>query len=227
MHPTGPIARRFPLVARIRPACRPLDARVGRLQQPADTASRQTDPVLASTVFNQAALLVSGVGLPDCARELCHRDGSAETAIDHCLAFEPDDGLAVFTTRLVLTALDAAGSETPESRNLLARLTSRTGESGDGYALQDLLRHEGVRQHLAPVRRAALDRALAACALGSATLPDALRSLLEEALTHARKVLETSPFDPGSPGGNPLEQRNRTAPSSVVSASTQHLNSTP
>ncbi|MFB7470551.1 hypothetical protein [Kitasatospora sp. NPDC056184] len=59
MHPTGPVARRSPLVARHRPACLPLNARVGRLCEPADTASRQADPGLASTVFNQAAFLAS------------------------------------------------------------------------------------------------------------------------------------------------------------------------
>ncbi|WP_053111940.1 hypothetical protein [Kitasatospora sp. MY 5-36] len=73
MHPTGPIARRFPLVARHRPACLPLTARVGRLTELADTASRQDDPSLASAVFNQAALLASDLALPGYARELCHR----------------------------------------------------------------------------------------------------------------------------------------------------------
>ncbi|MFD4655805.1 hypothetical protein ACFWP2_09230 [Kitasatospora sp. NPDC058444] len=73
MHPTGPIAQRFPPVARTRPACLPLDARVGRLTELADTASRQHDPDLASTVFNQAALLTSSLGLPNYARQLRHR----------------------------------------------------------------------------------------------------------------------------------------------------------
>lgn len=73
MHPTGPTAQRFPLVPRIRPVCLPLNARVGRLCELADTASRQTDAVLASTVLNQAALLASDLGLPADARALCHR----------------------------------------------------------------------------------------------------------------------------------------------------------
>ncbi|MFJ6619620.1 hypothetical protein ACIQOW_18820 [Kitasatospora sp. NPDC091335] len=392
MHPTGPIAQRFPLVARPRPVCLPLEARVGRLRQLADTASQQSNPGEASTVFNQAALLASDLGLPDYARELCHRhatlyltrgplpamsairsleplvnlarlriradhhqqghqllldlyravststetavdgilvparltetdeqrgevrawlwrvvladgtraltsagrwdealrhieehrgigqrmfdgrqtavlaaatngdlpaartllestepgsswedsvtavltalcrpgdDRAAETAIEHCLAFEPDEGLAVFTIRLALTALDAASLDTPGTRNLLAQLTSRTGETGDGYALRDLLGHEGVQQHLAPAQREPLERALAACALSSGTLPNALSGVLEEALAHAQGVLETSPFDQGSPGGTPLEQRNRTAPSSVTSTPTHPLNSTP
>ncbi|MFB6892044.1 hypothetical protein ACFCX4_22355 [Kitasatospora sp. NPDC056327] len=158
---------------------------------------------------------------------LCRRgdQGAAETAISQCLAFEPADGLAAFTTRLTLTALDTADPDTPSARNLLTHLTSRTSESGDGYALRDLLTHEGVRRRLDPTRGAALERALAACALGSATLPDTLRDRLEDALDHARGVLEKSPFDPGSPGGNPLERRIRTAPSSVTSAPAGPANS--
>ncbi|MDH6709208.1 hypothetical protein P3T27_005954 [Kitasatospora sp. MAA19] len=379
MHPTGSTAQRFPLVARHRPACLPLNSRVGRLCELADTAARQADPGLASTVFNQAALLASDLALTDYARELCHRhaalyltrgplpamsairglepvvniarlhiragypqhgyrllrdlyravindtetsldgiavpahltetdeqrgevrqwlwrvvlaDGTraltsagrwnralrhikehrgigrrildgrqvavlarataddlpgalallaatepgeawedavtavltalcypgdqraAEAAIDHCLAFEPDEGLAVFTTRLALNALDAVGPDTPAARNLIEQLSSRTGEMGDGYALRDLLGHPGVRDHLEPGRTAELEQALAACALGSATLPEPVRGQLEDALARAREVLETSPFDPGSPGGNPLERHTRTAPSS-------------
>ncbi|MFB7618014.1 hypothetical protein [Kitasatospora sp. NPDC056181] len=391
MHPTGPIARRFPLVARIRPACLPLDARVGRLTELADTATEQADPGQASTVFNQAALLASDLGLPDYARELCHRharlyltrgplpamsairgleplvnlarlhiraghhqrghqllldlyraintgtsavldgitvpahltetdqqraevrawlwrvviaDGTraltaaghwndalrhikehrgiglrildgrqvavlacattddlpgalallegtepgdawedavtavltalcrpgdqdaADRAMDHCLALNAEEGLAAFTTRLTLTALDAAAPDTPSAQNLLRRLTSRTSESGDGYALRDLLTHEGSRTRLEPDRISPLERALAACALDSGTLPEALRGQLDEALDHARMVLEIAPFDPGSPGGNPLERRNRTAPSSVATPYAEPSNST-
>ncbi|MFE4394575.1 MULTISPECIES: hypothetical protein [Streptomycetaceae] len=369
MHPTGPIARRFPLVARHRPACLPLTARVGRLTELADTASRQDDPSLASAVFNQAALLASDLALPGYARELCHRhaalhltrgplpatsaihflepvvnlarlhiraghhqhghqllldlyravttatettldgitiptrltqtteqqrevrrwlwrvliaddtralttagrwtdalrhieqhrgigrrilDGrqvavlahatasdlpgalalladtepgapwenavtavltalchpgdrpAAETAIDHCLALEPDEGLAVFTTRLALTAIDAAGPDTPASRDLIEQLSHRAGETGDGYALRDLLAHPGVRDRLGTGRTAELAQALAACALGSATLPEPLRDQLEAALADARAVLEASPPDPVPPAGNPF-----------------------
>ncbi|MEV7504621.1 hypothetical protein [Streptomyces sp. NPDC093018] len=378
MHPTGPIAQRFPLVPRIRPACLPLTARVGQLCSLADMGGQRADPGQASTVFNQTALLASDLGLPEYARELCHRHaalylshgplpamsavrglepivnlarlhirsghhqrghqllldlyravaGSTETvldgvvvparltetdqqltevrawlwrvvladgtralttagrwsealrhieehrgiglrildgrqvavlasattgdlpgalalledteqgdawedavtsaltalcrpgdqraadhAIDHCLAFEPDGGLAVFSTRLALTALDATDPDTPAARKLLSQLVGRTSESGDGYALRDLLGHDGVRRSLEPARRASFERSLAACALGSAALPEPHRDRLEAALDSARQVLEASPFDLGSPGGDPLERRSRTAPS--------------
>jgi len=77
MDPIGPIARRFPLVARARPACGPLNVRVGELCVLADAAKRFSDPTSASTVFNQAALLASDVGLPELARAWCHRHADA------------------------------------------------------------------------------------------------------------------------------------------------------
>jgi hypothetical protein len=64
-------AQRFPLVARPRPACLPLPQRVQALSDLADTAAQQNDPSVASTVYNQAALIASDVGLPDIARTIC------------------------------------------------------------------------------------------------------------------------------------------------------------
>ncbi|NED00559.1 hypothetical protein G3I55_02630 [Streptomyces sp. SID6648] len=73
----GLIARRFPLVARFRPACLPLPERVRALVDLADTAVEEADQVLGSAVFNQAALLASDLGLPDLAREMCLRHAAA------------------------------------------------------------------------------------------------------------------------------------------------------
>ncbi|MFF1792099.1 hypothetical protein ACFVX9_37270 [Kitasatospora sp. NPDC058243] len=91
---------------------------------------------------------------------------------------------------------------------------------GDGYALRDALCRPGVRDRLDPGPTAEFEQALAACALGSASLPDPVRGRLKDALAldRAREVLETSPFDPGLPGGNPLEHRIRTAPSSEATS---------
>jgi hypothetical protein len=77
MEPTGPIARRFPLIARPRPACTPLDVRVGKICALARSAERDGNQASASAVHNQAALLASDVGLPDLAREWCHRHAGA------------------------------------------------------------------------------------------------------------------------------------------------------
>ncbi len=73
MDPTGPIARRFPLIARPRPACAPLHQRVANLRDRAQAAERDSDMAAASAVHNLAALLASDVGLPDLARQWCHR----------------------------------------------------------------------------------------------------------------------------------------------------------
>jgi hypothetical protein len=82
MDPTGPIARRFPLVARPRPACTPLEARVGELCTLAHSAEQENNQAAASAVFNQGALLASDVGLPDLARSWCHRH--AEVYLQAC-----------------------------------------------------------------------------------------------------------------------------------------------
>lgn len=77
MDHTGPLARRFPLVARRRPPCIPLGDRVGELSALADTAARQNDRTAASAVHNQAALLASDAGLAELARQWCHRHAAA------------------------------------------------------------------------------------------------------------------------------------------------------
>ena len=77
MDPHGPIAQRFPLVARFRPPCLPLPARVRGLGDLADTAVKKSDQGLASAVYNQAALIASDLDLPDLAREMCHRHAAA------------------------------------------------------------------------------------------------------------------------------------------------------
>lgn len=91
---------------------------------------------------------------------------------------------------------------------------------GDGYALRDVLGRPGVRARLDPGPTAEFEQALAACALGSTSLPEPVRGRLKDtlALDRDREVLETSPFDRSSPGGNPLEHRIRTAPSSEATS---------
>ncbi len=71
--PTGPTARRFPLVPRPRPICLPLEQRVAQLCHRAEAAERNHDPAEAAAVHNLAALLASDCGLPDLARQWCHR----------------------------------------------------------------------------------------------------------------------------------------------------------
>jgi hypothetical protein len=68
------IAQRFPLVARARPACPPLDERVREVCELARSATAKTGAdrlPLAATAHNKAALIASDCGLPDLARSLC------------------------------------------------------------------------------------------------------------------------------------------------------------
>ena len=79
MDPT--VSRRFPLIARPRPSCAPLDQRVSELREHADHAQQHHDAASATAVFNLAALLASDCGLPELARTWCHRLATA--AITH------------------------------------------------------------------------------------------------------------------------------------------------
>ncbi|MFF0205820.1 hypothetical protein [Streptomyces sp. NPDC005017] len=76
-HPPDTVARRFPLIARPRPACLPLAQRIHALSELADTAAKSGDAGIASTVYNQAALLASDTGATNDARTLCHRHAAA------------------------------------------------------------------------------------------------------------------------------------------------------
>lgn len=76
-HPAGQFARRFPLVARPRPACVPLARRVADLCDRAYGAERNSDMAIASAVHNLSALLASDCGLPELARQWCHRQANA------------------------------------------------------------------------------------------------------------------------------------------------------
>lgn len=76
MDPTGPFARRFPLIARPRPTCTPLTQRVADLRDRAHAAVRDNDQAAASAVHNLAALLASDCDLPDLTRQWCHRQAT-------------------------------------------------------------------------------------------------------------------------------------------------------
>lgn len=115
MDPTGPIARRFPLVPRTRPACLPLPARAGMIAELATTTWREARQGIASTVINQAALLASDVGLPGLAREWCCRHATAY--LENC----------------PLGSADAIRALEPLVN--LARLRARAGRGEDGHAL--------------------------------------------------------------------------------------------
>ncbi|GAA1540596.1 hypothetical protein GCM10009730_57150 [Streptomyces albidochromogenes] len=77
MDPRGLIAKRLPLVARFRPACLALPARVRALVDLAATAVREQAQGNASAVYNQAALIASDLGATRLAQKLCHQHAAA------------------------------------------------------------------------------------------------------------------------------------------------------
>ncbi|MET7969758.1 hypothetical protein [Micromonospora sp. NPDC005305] len=77
MDPTSQALRRFPLVARPRPAAKALSIRVDDLCALADRADRESDLAAASAVYNQAALIASDCGQPELARQWCHHHAAA------------------------------------------------------------------------------------------------------------------------------------------------------
>ncbi|MEV0535896.1 hypothetical protein [Kitasatospora sp. NPDC050463] len=115
MDPHGATARRFPLVARVRPPCLPLHTRVDKLTELADTARTQAYQGLASSVFNQAALLASDLDLPDLARQWCYQHAAA------------------YLQHTPLAGMDAIRALEPIVN--LARLHIRAGRTDQGHQL--------------------------------------------------------------------------------------------
>ncbi|MDG4803706.1 hypothetical protein [Micromonospora sp. WMMD980] len=117
----GTTARRFPLVARSRPLCTALPARIGALADLAAKAHHHSDLTAAARVYNQAALIASDCGQPDLARQWCHR---------HARAWLNRRNLSTTPGRHVIEPLVN-----------LARLHIRAGEHDDGLALLTELYH--------------------------------------------------------------------------------------
>ncbi len=119
MDPAGQFARRFPLVARTRPACLPLARRVAALCDRAREAERSGDLTEAAAVHNNAALIASDCGLPGLARQWCHQQ------VNIYLRTRP---LGEQVARLAL-----------EPITNLARLYIREGQGERAFALMDTL----------------------------------------------------------------------------------------
>ncbi|MCX5233917.1 hypothetical protein OG824_01525 [Streptomyces prunicolor] len=134
MDPHGSIARRFPLVARFRPACLPLPDRVQALVDLADRAVQQSEQGLASTVFNQSALLASDLGLPDLARSMCHRHATAYLRSCPLPATSTIRGLEPLVN---LARLQIRAGNTDDGRRRLLDLYEAVG-TGDEVTFEDI-----------------------------------------------------------------------------------------
>ncbi|MGW3651066.1 hypothetical protein [Streptomyces sp. NPDC000878] len=124
MDPHGPIARRFPLIARFRPACLPLPDRVRSLTELAERAAERSDQGLASTIFNQTALVASDLGLPDLARSICHRHANAYMSAGPLPAMSAIRGLEPLVN---LARLQIRAGRTDDGRQRLLDLYEAVG----------------------------------------------------------------------------------------------------
>lgn len=165
MDPTGTTARRFPLIARPRPACTPLGRRAANLRQLAINAERLQDIAKATAAFNLSALIASDCGLPELARRWCHQ--LARTTLLHHpadarLGLEPIVNLARLRTR----AGDGLGAW-QLLNNLYRAVESRTDTNIDGIDIRiteltaDPNKHSDLRKWLWSVLLADGSRALA------------------------------------------------------------------
>ncbi|GAU70603.1 hypothetical protein SSP35_20_00990 [Streptomyces sp. NBRC 110611] len=113
------IARRFPLVARPRPACLPLAERVEEIADLARSARRDGKLTSAAVAQNKAALIASDCGMPELARALCWR---------HTEVYLCAQPLGAQEARYALEPLVN-----------LARLLIRDGDGDGAYQLLDTL----------------------------------------------------------------------------------------
>ncbi|MCX5327823.1 hypothetical protein [Streptomyces sp. NBC_00140] len=126
MDPNGPIAGRFPLIARFRPACLPLPDRVRSVTELAERAVERSDQGLASTVYNQTALIASDLGLPDLARAMCHRHAAAY--LSSC-PLPATGAIRALEPMVNLARLQIRAGRTDEGRQQLLDLYEAVGAS--------------------------------------------------------------------------------------------------
>ncbi|AXI79783.1 hypothetical protein [Peterkaempfera bronchialis] len=172
------IAQRFPLVARPRPTCLPLPQRVHALAELADDAGKQGDPGLASTVYNQAALVASDVGVPATARAMCHQHAAAYL---HAAPLPSSAAIRALEPLVNLARLQLRAGQTDDGRQRLLELF-------DAVTTGSAIRVEGITVPADLVANAA-DRHDVRSWLWSVLLADGTRALTTagrwgEALAH-------------------------------------------
>ena len=167
MDPIGQFARRFPLMARPRPACGPLTQRVADLCDRARRAERSGELAEASAVHNQAALVASDCALPDLARQWCHRQANVYLRAHPLGAQVARHALEPLTNLARLYIREGKGERAFELMDtLFAAVSSRADANVDGVEIPAGLTdseqaHQEVRRWLWAVLLATGARALA------------------------------------------------------------------
>lgn len=133
-----------------------------------------------------------------CLTVQCHRalgrpvESLLDELLDTCLVREAVPGLAVFDTQLGLTVLDAMGAEHPAAHRLARHLHRRAMEARDGYAARELLANRPFSGLASSAQAQDCRDLVHACALGSGTLPDDLRTALAGALQRSDGIIRKS-----------------------------------
>ncbi|SED62817.1 hypothetical protein SAMN05428942_2156 [Streptomyces sp. 2112.2] len=127
---------------------------------------------------------------------LCRRTANlpVHTALDGLVdlyrSLERSAGLAVFLTRLGLSAIDLAGGQGSGIASRIATdLVEETIAVGDGYAARDVLSHPGCHEYMTAQQAGRLQRIVEGCALGSGAIPEDLRVDLFTALNTSESVI--------------------------------------
>ncbi len=145
------IAKRFPLVARPRPACPPLAERIREITDLAAAAERDDNVTSAAVALNKAALIASDCGVPDLARALCWRHAEAVLRAQPLGAQEARHALEPLVNLARLRIRDGDG---PGAYHLLDSLTravrsqSETVIDGHTTSFQHLTTSAGDHQQV-------------------------------------------------------------------------------
>ncbi|MEU3261459.1 hypothetical protein ABZ663_30920 [Streptomyces albidoflavus] len=130
------IAKRFPLVARPRPACPPLAERVREITDLAAVAEIGGSVTSATVALNKAALIASDCGMPDLARVLCWRHAEVFLRASPLGAQEARYALEPLVNLARLRIRDGDGTGGHHLLDSLNRAVgSRTGAVIDGHTL--------------------------------------------------------------------------------------------
>lgn len=113
------VVQHLPLLARHRPACPPLPARVRSLTDLAEQAEAAKDQGTASAVLNQAALLASDVGAAEYAQHLCRAQAQIFLAAGH---LDGPTAIRALEPVINLGRLRTRAGEPDEARSHLAHL---------------------------------------------------------------------------------------------------------
>lgn len=131
-----------------------------------------------------------------CLTALCHpayhppTTSEIDALLDHFPRLEIRTDLAVFHTRLLLSAVDIdGGASHPGIRTEASALADRIAEAGDGYAAREVLTHHSCVTILTERQTRTLEDAVEMCALGHRTIPGNLRRRLSCALLTSEAVI--------------------------------------